>query len=151
MKITCHDSLDSLFQNLGIWIQGLGTAGHVLSSTYFSSLLEDKSRRLKIELTLSMIQRVNLRLGGYSIWSASLIAPHIKEDNYSGYEHLTASTQPRKYSKDILKMKFRRTRRRLQKYSDACSTRLRRARGLIRPVYTGLYTLHTFPRIRVRI
>jgi hypothetical protein len=52
----------------------------VSSVTYFSNLLEDKDRRLKIKLTLSLILRVNLTLGGYSIWSASLIAPHIKED-----------------------------------------------------------------------
>jgi hypothetical protein len=151
MKIACHDSLDPLFQNLGIWIQGSGAVGHVSSVTYFSNLLEDKGRRLKIELTLSMILRVNLRLGGYSIQSASLILPHIKEDNYSGYEHLTALMQSRKYSEDIFKMKFGRTRRCLQKYSDACSTRLRRARGLVRPGYTGLYTWHTFPRIGVGI
>jgi hypothetical protein len=49
------------------------------ATTYFSNLLEDKDRRLKIKLTLSLILRVNLRLGGYSIWSASLIAPHIKK------------------------------------------------------------------------
>jgi hypothetical protein len=100
----------------------LGAAGHVASTTYFSNLLEDKDRRLKIELTLSTILQVNLRLGGYSIWSASLIAPHIKEDNYPGHEHLTASMQSTKYSKDIFKMKFGRTQRHLQKYSDACST-----------------------------
>jgi hypothetical protein len=52
----------------------------VSSVTYFSNLLEDKGRRLKTKLTLSLILRVNLRLGGYSIWSASSIAPHIKED-----------------------------------------------------------------------
>jgi hypothetical protein len=80
MKIACHDSLDPLFQTLGIWIQGSGAAGHVSSVTYFSNLLEDKDRRLKIKLTLSLILRVNLRLKGYSIWNASLIAPHIKED-----------------------------------------------------------------------
>jgi hypothetical protein len=39
--IACHDSLDPLFQNLGIWIQGSGVAGHVSSSTSFSNLLED--------------------------------------------------------------------------------------------------------------
>jgi hypothetical protein len=80
MKIACHDYLDPLFQNLGIWIQGSGAAGHVSLATYFSNLLEYKDRRFKIELTLSLILRVNLRLGGYSIWSASIIAPHIKED-----------------------------------------------------------------------
>jgi hypothetical protein len=79
LHIACHDFLDPLFQNLGIWIQGSGAAGHVSSATYFLNLLEDKDRRLKIKLTVSLILRVNLRLGGYSIWSASLVAPHIKK------------------------------------------------------------------------
>jgi hypothetical protein len=77
--IAYHDSLDPLFQNLGIWIQGSGAAGQVSLATYFLNMLEDKDRRLKIKLTLSLILRVNLRLKGYSIWSASLIAPHIKK------------------------------------------------------------------------
>jgi hypothetical protein len=122
---TCHSSLDPLFHNLKDLDSRLGAAGHVSSPTYFSNLLEDKNRRLWIKLTLSLILRVHLRLGGYFIWSASLIAPHIKKiDNYLGYEHLTASMQPRKYSKDTFKVKSGRTRRCLQKYSDACSTRL---------------------------
>jgi hypothetical protein len=53
--IASHDSLDPSFQTLGIWIQGWGAAGHVSSVTYFSSMLEDKDRRLKIKLTLSLI------------------------------------------------------------------------------------------------
>jgi hypothetical protein len=77
--IACHDSLDPLLQNMRIWIQDSGATGHVSSATYFSNMLEDKNRRLKIKLTLSLILRVNLRLGGYSIWSVSLIAPHIKK------------------------------------------------------------------------
>jgi hypothetical protein len=50
------------------------------SATYFSNLLEDKDRILKTKLTLCRILPVILRLGGYSIWSASSIASHIKED-----------------------------------------------------------------------
>jgi hypothetical protein len=57
----------------------LGGCGTRVISDLFSNLLEDKDRRLKIKLTLSLILRVNLRLEGYSIWSASLIAPHIKK------------------------------------------------------------------------
>jgi hypothetical protein len=123
------------------------------SATYFLNLLEDKDRRLNTKLTLRLILRVNLRLEGYSIWSASSIAPCIKEerefnrtsykrrfDNYSGHEHLAASMQLRVYSKDTFEMESRRTRRRLQKYSGACSTRLRRARELIRHGATGLCT-----------
>jgi hypothetical protein len=109
--IALHDSLEPLFQTLGIRIQGSGAAEHVSLVIYFLNLLEDKGRRLKIKLTISLILRVNLRLGGYSIWSTSLITPHIKRrfDNCSGHEHLTASTQPRKYSEDTFRMKFRKT------------------------------------------
>jgi hypothetical protein len=64
--------LDSSFQTLGIRIQGSGA--------YFSNILEDKDRRVKNKLTPSQILRVNLSLKGYSIWSASSIALHIKED-----------------------------------------------------------------------
>jgi hypothetical protein len=39
-------------------------------------------------------------------------------DNYSGPEHLTASTQLRKYSEDT----FKKYSKSLQKYSGACST-----------------------------
>jgi hypothetical protein len=46
--------LNPLFQTLGIWIQGSAATGHA-SATYFSNLLEDKDRRLKIKLTLSLI------------------------------------------------------------------------------------------------
>jgi hypothetical protein len=46
----------------------------------FFKFLEDKSRRFKTNLTLSIILRFNLRLERYSIWSVSFIAPHIKED-----------------------------------------------------------------------
>ena len=42
-----------------------------------------KIRKKKTKVTLSPILRFNLRLGGYSIWSAST----------SGLEHLTASKQ----------------------------------------------------------
>jgi hypothetical protein len=46
----------------------------------------------------------------------------ISLENYLGHEHLTASMQPRKYSEDTFKTEFGRTRRRLHKYSEACST-----------------------------
>jgi hypothetical protein len=48
--------------------------------TYISNLLEDKDKRFKANFTLGLILRFNLRLEVYSIWSASLIALHIKED-----------------------------------------------------------------------
>ena len=67
----CATTFGSLIPNLGIWIQGSGAAGHVSSTVYFSKFWKIKTRRLKTDLTLSLILRFNLRLGGYSIWSAS--------------------------------------------------------------------------------
>jgi hypothetical protein len=69
-------------------------------------------------------------------------------ENYSGHEHLIASKQLRKYSEDTFKTEFGRTQRRLQKYSEACSIRLRRARRLVGPETTGLRTWRTYFRIR---
>jgi hypothetical protein len=46
LYIACHDSLNPLLQNLGIWIQGSGAAGQVSLATYFSNLLEDKDKIL---------------------------------------------------------------------------------------------------------
>jgi hypothetical protein len=102
---------------LKIWIPGSGAAGHVLLATYFWNLLEDKDRRLKTKSTLSLILQVNLKLGDYPIWSASSIAPQIKEHltNYLRHEHLTASMQPRKipsrWSSGELEDAFRSTRK----------------------------------------
>ena len=74
--------------NLGIWIQGSGAAGHVSSTVYFSKFWKIKTKRLKTDLTLSLIMRFNLRLGGYSIWSASTSRTIYDQD--LGLEHLTA-------------------------------------------------------------
>jgi hypothetical protein len=53
-------------------------------------------------VTLSLIIRFNLRLGGYSIWSAIFHRTPYQRSN-SGHEHLIASMQPRKYSKKNFK------------------------------------------------
>jgi hypothetical protein len=53
-------------------------------------------------VTLSLILRFNLRLGGYSIWSAIFHRTPYQRSN-SGHEHLIASIQPRKYSKKNFK------------------------------------------------
>jgi hypothetical protein len=135
---------------LGIWIQDSGNEGHVSSVTYFSNLLEDKDKRLKIKLTLSLIFTSQHKTRGLLHMECEFNRTPCKRrpDNYSGHEHLTASTQPRKYSENTFKMKFGRTRRRLQKYSNACGTRLRRARRLVKPGHTGLCMWCTSPRIR---
>jgi hypothetical protein len=71
--------VDPFFQTLGFGFKTRGCWTRVINGLFFK-FLEDKSKRFKTNLTLSMILRFNLRLGGYSIWSASFIAPHIKED-----------------------------------------------------------------------
>jgi hypothetical protein len=128
-------------------LRGCGT--RVISDLFFQNLLEDKDRRLETTLTLSLILWVNLKLRGLLHMECEFNrTPYKRLDNYSEHEHLTASTQSRKYSEDTFKTKFARIWRRLQKYSDACSTRLWRARGLVRPGHTGLSTWHTSPRIQ---
>ena len=59
-------------------------------------------KTLKTEMTLSLILQFNLRLGGYSIWSAST-SHTTYEGKDPGLEHLIASMQPRNYSKDYSK------------------------------------------------
>ena len=56
---------------------------------YFSDFWKIKEE--KTEVTLSLILRFNLRLGGYSIWSASTSRTIYDKD--FGLEHLTASKQ----------------------------------------------------------
>ena len=53
-------------------------------------------------MILILILQLNLRLKGYSIWSASTSCTIYREMN-SGLEHLIASMQPRKYSEDYSK------------------------------------------------
>jgi hypothetical protein len=61
-------------------MQDSWAAGYVSSRDHFLNSLEDKERRFKTNLTLNLILRCNLRLGGYSIWSVIFIAPHIEEE-----------------------------------------------------------------------
>jgi hypothetical protein len=53
-------------------------------------------------VTLSLILQFNLRLGGYSIWSAIFHRTPYERSN-SEHEHLIALMQPRKYSKKNFK------------------------------------------------
>ena len=66
----CHKFtliLKSKWRNLN---SRLGGCGICVSEIYFSNFLEYKEGK-KTEVTLSLILRFNLRLGGYSIWSVS--------------------------------------------------------------------------------
>ena len=70
----------------------LGGCGICALKIYFSIFLENIEGK-KTEVTLNLIMRFNLRLGGYSIWSASTSRTIYDQD--LGLEHLTASEQPR--------------------------------------------------------
>jgi hypothetical protein len=69
-------------------------------------------------VTLSLILRFNLSLGGYSIWSVIFqISRHVKNKN-SGHEHLIASMQTSKYSKKDFKAKLRKKSKTTSKVLD---------------------------------
>jgi hypothetical protein len=53
---------------------------HIINGLFFKFIWKMKIKRFNTNLTLSLILRFNLRLSGYSIWSAIYIAPHVKED-----------------------------------------------------------------------
>ena len=99
------------------------------------------------------------------------IAHHNSRKN-SGHEHLIASMQPEMYSKDYSKhsmdskdgqpapeapkalvaqtedsRSFRSTRQMPSEALDTCRTRLRRARGLVRPGTAGLLTGAEYSRV----
>ena len=120
-------------------------------------------------MILNPIHQFKLRLGGYSIWSASTSCTIYTD---SGLEHLIASMQPKKHSEDYTKeldglrgwmtcsgstrnvrlhgqktRGTRSTRRTSSEAPDTCRTRLQRARGLVRPGTTGLPTGIEYPRV----
>ena len=81
----------------------------------------DKDLRLILK-TLKLILRINLRLGGYSIWSAIFIAPH-KEDQVLKILNLLGQEAPRSFeaAREVLEeflqdQIFKRSRILLQKY-----------------------------------
>ena len=57
----------------------LGGCGICASEIYFSIFLENKEGK-KTEVTLSLIRRFNLKLGGYSIWSVSTLRTIYDQD-----------------------------------------------------------------------
>ena len=99
-------------------------------------------------MTLSLILLFNLRLGGYSIWSTSTSRTIYDQDFGAWAPHsLRATTSTWRTTRRI----WRKAQKQLEgrsdylKYSktlnqvlDACRTRLRRARGLVRPETAGL-------------
>ena len=99
-------------------------------------------------MTLSLILRFNLRLGGSSIWSASTSRTIHDQDFGARAPHSLRATN--KYLEDYLKyskeglgapdgcsdhLKYSKTPLQVL---NACRTRLRRARGLVRPGVAGL-------------
>ena len=75
----CHDFwiLNSKSWNLNSRLGGCRI--RVIDGLFFN-FLKIQARRLKTEVTLSLILRFNLRLGGYSIWSASTLRTIYDQD-----------------------------------------------------------------------
>ena len=134
----CHDIsliLKSKWRDLNSRLKGCGI---YVSKIYFSNFLKNKKK--KTEVTLSLILRFNLRLGGYSIWSASTSrtiydqdfgawAPHSLEANGSTWR--TTQCIWRKDQKDILTTWS--TRRHLAKYSTPAGLGYEELGGLSDP------------------
>ena len=99
-------------------------------------------------MTLSLILRFNIRLRGYSIWSASTSRTIYDQDFEAWAPHsLRATTSTWRTIWHIRKEDPEATRKMFWllevledavQVLDACRTRLRRARGLVRPGATGL-------------
>ena len=108
-------------------------------------------------MTLNLILPFNLRLGGYSIWSTNTSRTIYDQD--LGLEHLIAfkqtevprglldeaegeiQKQPEGCSDYVKYLKMP------SQVLDACKTRLRRARGLVRPGAAGLLTGVKYSRV----
>ena len=111
-------------------------------------------------MTLSLILRFNLRLGATPYGARVLRTPYMIR--ILGLEHLTASEQPEVLEGllDVSEGRLRSNQERCSdylKYSktpsqvlDACRTRLRRARGLVRPGAAGLLISIECSRVRDR-
>ena len=117
-----------------------------------------KNEAKKTEVTLSLILRFNLRLGGYSIWSVSTLSTIYDQDFRAWAPHSLEAIESTWRT-------IRRTQRKDQKqpegwvdylkYSkmpsqvlDACRTRLRRAWELVRPETAGLLIDIEYSRVR---
>jgi hypothetical protein len=98
--------LGSFFQSLDLdtRLGGCGIRG--IDYLFFRKYSKSKQRRLKTNLTLSLILQFNLRLRGYSIWSAIIHRTPYKRKN-SGHEHLIALMQIKDYSKRNFKTELR--------------------------------------------
>ena len=135
--------MDPLFQILefGFMARGLRDTCH---RCLFFKILEDKDKKTEDRFDPQPDSVIQPKARGLLHMEREFIAHHIKED-FRGL----STTQPRcrrKYSEDHLKHSTEHS-----KYSkttlevvDACSTPLRRARGLVRPRPTGLCTPHRY-------
>ena len=113
----CHEFtliLKSNWRNLN---SRLGGCGICVSEIYFSIFLENKEGK-KTEVTFSLILRFNLRLGGYSIRSASTSRTIYDQDFEAWAPHsLGATTSTWRTTWRI--------RRKTQKQPEGCSDYLK--------------------------
>ena len=135
--LNSKSTLGGYSQQKGFWFKARGLLDIGIKDLFFNFFGK------KIEVTLSLILRFNLRLGAYSIWSASTSrtiydqdfrawAPHSLKANGS-----TWRTTRRIWRKDQKQPEgcadYLKYSKAPNQVLDACRTRLRRARGLVRP------------------
>ena len=113
----CHEFtliLKSKWRDLNSRLWGRGI---YVSDIYFSNFWKIKKKK-KTEVTLSLILRFNLRLGGYSIWSASTSCT-IYDQNFGAWapHSLEANGSTWRTSRRIW--------RKAQKQPEGCSDHLK--------------------------
>ena len=112
----------------------------------------------KTEVTLSLILRFNLKLGGYSIWSVSTSRTIYDQDFGTWAPHSLGATGRTWKTTRRTWMKVQRQpegcfdylnySKTTHQVLEACKTRLRRARGLVRPRAAGLLIDIEYSRVR---
>jgi hypothetical protein len=119
-------------KGFGLKARGLQDTCHRLF--IFRIYSTDKKRRFKTNLTLSLILRFNLGLGGYSIWNVIFHRTPYKRrleaiwgmsTSYPRCNQGSSRRRPSKWS-------FRRSQRLLQKYSKCLQYSAMKSLGLVR-------------------
>jgi hypothetical protein len=91
-------------------------------------------------VTLSLILLFNLRLGGNSIWSAIFQIAHHSEEVILGMSTHSFDAAKKVLEEELQDGASKEAEDYFESTREACSTQLRRARGLVRPGATGLCT-----------
>ena len=128
------------FQILEFGSKAQGLPGTCHQRLVFQKYLKDNGFKFKIQRwTLSLNSSIQPKARGLLHMECDCSSHPIYEDyfsrlqDYSSKEHHAASVQPKEVLGRQDLGEVQRSRRQLLKYSDDCTIRLQRARGLVRP------------------